>query len=96
MKQSLKKYELEFQLIADERLVGMYIMIFCSKTIRPAISKVYTANVGCGLMGTFGNKGACSVSLRVHETSFCFVTSHLAAHQVDRHPDCLSFDSLSN
>ena len=79
---ALKKYELDFQLIAEERLVGMYIMIFCSERIKPAISKVDTANVGCGLMGTFGNKGGCSVSLRVHETSFCFVTSHLAAHQV--------------
>jgi len=78
---ALQKYNRPFQLIVDERLVGMYIMIFCSERIKPAISKVDTANVGCGLMGTFGNKGACSVSLKIHETSFCFVTSHLAAHQ---------------
>ena len=54
---ALQKYDRAFQLIIDERLVGMYIMVFCSENIKPAISKVDTANVGCGLMGTFGNKG---------------------------------------
>jgi synaptojanin len=35
--------------------------------------------VQTGLRGMSGNKGAVSVRLEYHDTSFCFITAHLAA-----------------
>ena len=32
-----------------------------------------------GLRGMSGNKGAVSIRLEYHDTSFCFITAHLAA-----------------
>jgi hypothetical protein len=35
-----------------------------------------------GLAGVLGNKGGLAVKLKVARTTFCFVSCHLAAHQV--------------
>lgn len=34
-----------------------------------------------GLRGMSGNKGAVAIRLDYHDTSFCFITAHLAAGQ---------------
>jgi synaptojanin len=43
-----------------------------------------------GLRGMSGNKGAVAIRLDYHDTSFCFVTAHLAAghgNVVERNAD---------
>ncbi|GKE58832.1 type I inositol polyphosphate 5-phosphatase 4 [Tanacetum coccineum] len=37
--------------------------------------------VGRGLMGYLGNKGPISISMTLHQTSFCFICSHLTSGQ---------------
>ena len=37
------------------------------------------SRVQTGLRGMSGNKGAVSIRLDYHDTSFCFITAHLAA-----------------
>ncbi|KAI3766209.1 hypothetical protein L2E82_16261 [Cichorium intybus] len=37
--------------------------------------------VGRGLMGYLGNKGSISISMSLHQTSFCFIRSHLTSGQ---------------
>ena len=81
--EALTKYEkIQFQMVAEERLVGMYVIVFIRQDYVKFVKNVITSNVGCGIMGTLGNKGAVAVRFTFHESTFCCICSHLAAHQV--------------
>ena len=87
VEEALKTYEdvgVKFEIIAEERLVGMYVVAFVQSALRTNVKRVETSHVGCGLMGTLGNKGAVAVRFNYFESTFCFVACHLAAHQVKR------------
>ena len=66
--------------VATQQLLGLYIVVFASSSVAPSISSVSCTNVGTGLMGYLGNKGAVAVRLVLAETTrLCFVNCHLAA-----------------
>ena len=69
-----------YVLLAEQRLIGLLILIYASPNIASITSSVSTAYVGTGLMGYMGNKGAVSVRIILGETTkMVFVNSHLAA-----------------
>lgn len=66
--------------IAEQQLIGLFIVIYVSAAIAPTISSVSTTSVGTGLMGYMGNKGAVTVRIVLGETTrMVFVNCHLTA-----------------
>ncbi|PIN02072.1 Inositol polyphosphate 5-phosphatase [Handroanthus impetiginosus] len=68
-----------FRCIISKQMVGILISVWVRTELRPYVRNPSVSCVGCGVMGCLGNKGAVSVRFRLHETSFCFVCSHLAS-----------------
>ncbi|XP_031261882.1 type IV inositol polyphosphate 5-phosphatase 9-like [Pistacia vera] len=69
----------EFRCIMSKQMVGICISVWIRSDLRPYVRHPSVSCVGCGIMGYLGNKGSVSVRFQLHETSFCFVCSHLAS-----------------
>ncbi|ESW30771.1 hypothetical protein PHAVU_002G181200 [Phaseolus vulgaris] len=67
------------QCIISKQMVGIFISVWSRRDLCPFIRHPSVSCVGCGVMGCLGNKGSVSVRFQLHETSFCFVCSHLAS-----------------
>ena len=69
-----------YVLVAEEQLLGLYILVYAAPAIAPSVSHVSTSHVGTGLMGWGGNKGAVTVRIVLGEiTRLLFVNCHLSA-----------------
>lgn len=69
-----------YQLVAEQQLIGLYLVIYAAPELAGQVKNVSTTSVGTGLMGYMGNKGAVTARLVLGETTrLVFVNSHLAA-----------------
>ncbi|XP_020113601.1 type I inositol polyphosphate 5-phosphatase 10-like isoform X1 [Ananas comosus] len=71
--------QLRYNLIATKQMVGIFVSVWVRKDLVQHIGHLRLSCVGRGIMGYLGNKGCISVSMTLHQTSFCFVCSHLAS-----------------
>ncbi|KAG9457688.1 hypothetical protein H6P81_002196 [Aristolochia fimbriata] len=69
----------DFKCIISKQMVGIFITVWVRGDLRRFVRHPSVSCVGCGIMGCLGNKGSVSIRFRLHETSFCFVCSHLAS-----------------
>ncbi|CAL5214452.1 unnamed protein product [Lathyrus oleraceus] len=69
----------KYSLISSKQMVGIFLTIWTKKELVPHIAHLRVDSVGRGIMGCLGNKGCISMSMSLHQTSFCFVCSHLAS-----------------
>ncbi|XP_043697665.1 type I inositol polyphosphate 5-phosphatase 5-like [Telopea speciosissima] len=68
-----------YRLIASKQMVGLFLSVWARKELVQHIGHLRLTCVGRGIMGYLGNKGCIAISMTLHETSFCFVCSHLAS-----------------
>lgn len=68
----------KYSLIVSKQMVGIFLTIWVRRELVQHISHLKTCCISRGIMG-LGNKGCISVSMLLHQTSFCFVCSHLAS-----------------
>ncbi|KAK9067604.1 hypothetical protein SSX86_011715 [Deinandra increscens subsp. villosa] len=76
-----EKLNSKYFLVASKQMVGIYLTIWVKSEIRDHVRDMKVSCVGRGLMGYLGNKGSISISMSLHETSFCFICSHLTSGQ---------------
>ncbi|RHN42953.1 putative phosphoric monoester hydrolase [Medicago truncatula] len=69
----------KYSLVSSKQMVGIFLTIWTKKELVPHIGHLRVDSVGRGIMGCLGNKGCISMSMTLHQTSFCFVCSHLAS-----------------
>jgi phosphatidylinositol-bisphosphatase len=64
-----------------KQLVGLLLVVFVRKAVLPYFTEMTISTVATGALGSVGNKGAVGIRFRVHQTSICILTCHLAAGQ---------------
>ncbi|KAF3330646.1 type I inositol 1,4,5-trisphosphate 5-phosphatase CVP2 [Carex littledalei] len=69
----------KYDLVACKKLVGIFVSVWARKELVQHIGHLRVSCVSRGLMGYLGNKGCISVSMSLHQTTFCFICSHLAS-----------------
>ncbi|KAF8827001.1 hypothetical protein HHX47_DHR5000604 [Lentinula edodes] len=69
----------DYVLLRSEQLVGTALMVFVKSELTAVIRNVEATTRKTGLRGMSGNKGAAGIRLQYHDTTFCFITAHLAA-----------------
>ena len=69
-----------YELVSAEQMSGLALLIYASPEVAPTLTSVSTSQVGTGLLGYMGNKGAISTRVVLGETTrLVFVNSHLAS-----------------
>ncbi|KAL5197138.1 hypothetical protein ABZP36_000650 [Zizania latifolia] len=66
-------------LVASKQMVGIFLTVWVRSEIRDDVRNLKVSCVGRGLMGYLGNKGSISISMSLHQTSFCFICCHLTS-----------------
>ncbi|XP_022758267.1 type I inositol polyphosphate 5-phosphatase 4-like isoform X2 [Durio zibethinus] len=68
-------------LVASKQMVGIFLTVWVKSDLRDDVRNMKVSCVGRGLMGYLGNKGSIAISMSLHQTSFCFICSHLTSGQ---------------
>ena len=78
VKNRLSPYE--YIKVRSYRLLGIVISLFCLKHHLVHLRNIETQHTRLSLGGYWGFKGAVSIRLELYGVSYCFVCTHLSAH----------------
>ncbi|GAB4841560.1 hypothetical protein Ancab_022274 [Ancistrocladus abbreviatus] len=81
-------------LVASKQMVGIFLTIWVGSDLRDDVRNFKVSCVGRGLIGYLGNKGSISISMSLHQTSFCFICSHLTSGQKEGHELRRNYDVM--
>uniref|UniRef100_A0A7N0SYA2 Inositol polyphosphate-related phosphatase domain-containing protein n=1 Tax=Kalanchoe fedtschenkoi TaxID=63787 RepID=A0A7N0SYA2_KALFE len=70
-----------YSLVASKQMVGIFLTVWVKGELKDHVHTMKVSCIGRGLMGYLGNKGSISISMSVHQTSFCFICCHLTSGQ---------------
>ncbi|KAL0245945.1 hypothetical protein GEMRC1_007161 [Eukaryota sp. GEM-RC1] len=71
----------KYQIIAQKSMLEIRLVVFIHKQFFVKVSNVEIDTEATGIARVYGNKGAVAIKFDISATSFCFINSHLAAHQ---------------
>ncbi|XP_022857269.1 type IV inositol polyphosphate 5-phosphatase 7-like isoform X3 [Olea europaea var. sylvestris] len=74
---------LRYCLVASKQMVGIFLTVWVRSELQEHVRNMKVSCVGRGLMGYLRNKGSIAISMLLHQTSLCFVCSHLTSGQKD-------------
>ncbi|XP_077213502.1 DNAse I-like superfamily protein [Tasmannia lanceolata] len=66
-------------LAASKQMVGIFLCVWVRSDLNRHVTNLKVSCVGRGIMGYLGNKGSISISMTLHQTTFCFVCTHLTS-----------------
>lgn len=69
----------DYIIIRSEQLVGLALIILVKENLTGSIRSVEGVNKKTGMKGMSGNKGAAAIRLQYEDTTFCFISAHMAA-----------------
>ncbi|CAI0442285.1 unnamed protein product [Linum tenue] len=70
---------LRYSLVVGKQMVGIFLTVWMKKEHVQHVGHLKVSYISRGIMGCLGNKGCISVSMSFHQTTFCFICSHLAS-----------------
>ncbi|GAA5970052.1 hypothetical protein JCM11641_000248 [Rhodosporidiobolus odoratus] len=87
-----------YKLLSQKALGGIALLVYARRDVADRVRTVEVSTVGCGILGLMGNKGAVGIRVTLvepesgreekgsggGESSWTFVSAHLAAHQSDK------------
>ena len=82
---TLKERDVTFEMVTSKNMVGLWITVFSLRSFKQHISKVQVSQLGRGVGGVLGNKGAVYARFNIKDTSICLVCAHFAAHRENLH-----------
>ncbi|KAL0223756.1 hypothetical protein P9112_003146 [Eukaryota sp. TZLM1-RC] len=71
----------KYIVIGQKSLLEIRLVVFIHKQYFMKVSNVEIGTEATGIARVYGNKGAVAVKFDISSTSFCFINTHLAAHQ---------------
>ncbi|CAA0829782.1 DNAse I-like superfamily protein [Striga hermonthica] len=71
--------QVKYCLAVSKQMVGIFLSVWVRKDLDNLITSLEVSCVGRGIMGYLGNKGSISISMTLHQTTLCFVCTHLAS-----------------
>ncbi|CAL0309834.1 unnamed protein product [Lupinus luteus] len=77
------KDERGYCLVGSKQMVGIFLCVWVRADLYKHVNNMKVSCVGRGIMGYFGNKGSISISMKLYNTTFCFVCTHLASGEKD-------------
>ncbi|MCL7051573.1 hypothetical protein MKW94_025494 [Papaver nudicaule] len=78
-RESPKSTSSRYSLAASKQMVGIFLCVWVRTDLNQYVSNLKVSCVGRGIMGYLGNKGSVSISMTLHQTTFCFVSTHLTS-----------------
>ena len=88
-----KGYYFQIKLV---RLIGMMLVVYAHVKHKDQIKDIDSGILETGILGMLGNKGGVGIRFQLHETSICFVNSHLAAHMSETERRNQDFNKIHN
>ncbi|XP_026443466.1 type I inositol polyphosphate 5-phosphatase 8-like isoform X2 [Papaver somniferum] len=93
-RKSPKNTSSRYCLAASKQMIGIFLCVWVRTDLNQHVSNLKVSCVGRGIMGYLGNKGSVSISMTLHQTSFCFVCTHLTSGEKEGDEVRRNFDVI--